>query len=54
MPTAFSTLPSKYRVDILKRYYVSDNSIIVIDKLSKAYIKAGLEDEANDLETAKK
>jgi uncharacterized membrane protein len=48
MPTAFSTLPPIYRVIILKRYYVSDNSIIVIDKLSKAYTKAGLEDEANE------
>lgn len=48
MPTAFSTLPPIYRVVILKRYYVSDNSIIVIDKLSKAYTKAGLENEANE------
>ena len=48
MPTAFSTLPPVYRVVILKRYYASDNSIIVIDKLSKAYTKAGLGDEANE------
>lgn len=48
MPTVFSTLPPIYRVVILKKYYVFDNSIFVIDKLSKAYVKAGLEHEAKE------
>ena len=46
MPTVFSTLPPIYRSVILRKYYEVDNSIIVIDKLSKAYAKARMEKEA--------
>lgn len=47
VPTVFSTLPPIYRVKILEKYYNNcDRSIFVVNKLSKAYLKAGLEKEA--------
>lgn len=46
IPTVFSTLPPIYRVHILEEYYKCDPSTFVIDKLSKAYLKSGLEDKA--------
>lgn len=47
VPTVFSTLPPIYRVKILEKYYNNCNrSFFVVNKLSKAYLKAGLENEA--------
>jgi len=46
MPTVFSTLPPIYRIVILEKYYLKDNSTFVIDKLSKAYVKAGKAEQA--------
>ncbi|HII4524293.1 TPA: hypothetical protein ACY4UK_001436 [Clostridium perfringens] len=46
IPTVFSTLPPIYRVEILKKYYTIDSSPFVIDKLSKAYLKSKMKDEA--------
>lgn len=46
IPTAFSTLPPIYRIEILERYYLKNNSWFVIDKLSKAYMKAGRMEKA--------
>lgn len=41
IPTLFSTLPPIYRIKILEKYYkFCDNSLFIIDKLSKAYLKA--------------
>lgn len=52
IPTVFSTLPPIYRIKILEKYYNNCNkSLFVIDKLSKAYIKGGLEDEAREFLT---
>ncbi len=49
VPTVFSTLPPIYRVKILEKYYNNCNSSpFVIDKLSKAYLKEGLEKEARE------
>lgn len=49
VPTVFSTLPPIYRVKILEKYYNNCNqSYFVINKLSKAYLKGGLEKEAKD------
>lgn len=49
IPTIFSTLPPRYRVKILEKYYKNDNkSLFVIEKLSKAYLKSGLEKEARE------
>lgn len=45
IPTVFSTLPPIYRIEILEKYYQYDNSIFVIDKLSKAYLKGGMEEK---------
>lgn len=46
VPTVFSTLPPIYRVKILVKYYNNcDRSIFVVNKLSKAYLKAELEKE---------
>ena len=47
IPTVFSTLPPVYRIKILEKYYNDcDKSSFVIDKLSKAYLKGGLEEES--------
>lgn len=46
VPTVFSTLPPIYRVKILEKYYLKNNSEFIIDKLSKAYIKSGMKKEA--------
>ena len=47
VPTVFSTLPPIYRIEILEKYYNNCcKSSFVIDKLSKAYLKGGLEKEA--------
>lgn len=52
IPTVFSTLPPIYRIRILEKYYNNCNkSQFVIDKLSKAYLKGGLEDEAREFLT---
>lgn len=49
MPTVFSVLPPIYRVEILEKYYNNcDKSPFVIDKLSKAYLKNGSIEEANE------
>lgn len=48
VPTVFSTLPPIYRVEILKEYYKSNNSIFVIDKISKALLKSGMDTEAKE------
>ncbi|TCT17127.1 hypothetical protein EDC18_101425 [Natranaerovirga pectinivora] len=45
IPTVFSTLPPKYRIQILEKYFDYDNSILIIDKLAMAYLKDGLEEE---------
>lgn len=47
IPTVFSTLPPIYRVKILEEYYLLDQSTFVIDKLSKALLKSGEEEQAN-------
>jgi len=46
MPTAFSTLPPSYRVLILEKYYVTNPTKFVIDKLSIAYLKNREEEKA--------
>lgn len=51
VPTVFSTLPPIYRVEILKEYYKLNNSIFVIDKISKALLKSGKESEAKEFLT---
>lgn len=48
VPTVFSTLPPVYRVEILEKYYKCNKSTFVIDKLSKAYLKSGLEEKAKE------
>lgn len=48
VPTVFSTLPPVYRVEILEKYYTCNKSTFVIDKLSKAYLKNGLEEKAKE------
>lgn len=39
VPTVFSTLPPVYRIVILEKYFEFDKSLIIIDKLSMAYLK---------------
>jgi len=48
IPTVFSTLPPIYRVEILCKYYIYNQSPFVIDKLSKAYLKSGKKEEGID------
>jgi hypothetical protein len=48
VPTVFSTLPPIYRVTILCKYYIYDQSPFVIDKLSKAFLKSGMKKEGID------
>lgn len=45
-PTILSTLPPAYRIEILEKLYKHNNSYFVIDKLSKAYLKAGCKEKA--------
>lgn len=46
VPTVFSVLPPVYRVQILEKYYVKNSFVLVIDKLSKAYLKNDMKKEA--------
>lgn len=46
VPTVFSVLPPVYRVQILKKYYVKNPSLLVIDKLAKALLKNDMKKEA--------
>lgn len=46
VPTVFSTLPPIYRIQILEKYYAIKPSVFVIDKLSKAYLKNNMKEEA--------
>ena len=46
IPTVFSTLPPIYRVMILSKYYDANPSYFVIDKLSKAYLKSNMKEDA--------
>ena len=47
VPTVFSVLPPMYRIKILEKYYNNcEKTVFVIDKLSMAYVKAGLFDKA--------
>lgn len=46
IPTVFSTLPPIYRVMILSKYYNANPSYFVIDKLSKAYLKSNMKEDA--------
>lgn len=49
VPTVFSTLPPIYRVEILEKYYTNCcQSLFVIDKLAKAYLKNGQADKARE------
>jgi len=48
VPTVFSTLPPIYRVEILNKYYQTNKSPFVIDKLSKAYLKSSMKKEGID------
>lgn len=48
VPTVFSTLPPIYRIQILEKYYLVNPSPFVIDKLSKAYLKNGEKEKAQD------
>ena len=41
LPTVFSTLPPVYRVRILEPLYSEQKSLLLLDKLAMAYLKAG-------------
>lgn len=42
----FSILPPIYRIEILEKYYLINPSVLVIDKLSKAYLKNNAKEKA--------
>ncbi len=46
VPTVFSVLPPIYRIQILNKYYIINPSLLVIEKLSKAYLKNNMKEEA--------
>lgn len=49
VPTIFSTLPPKYRIEILVEYYNNcSKDFFVIDKLAKAHLKNGDEEKARE------
>lgn len=48
LPVIFSTLPPSYRIEILKKYFVFDHSLGIIDKLSMSYLKNDIQELSFD------